>query len=263
MRQDGVILERGFTPPVRINEEKSGVPNRSNSVYAQASRLRARGSHVVLDRSRHGDLVAGARVKSRENEPLHPVPLRGCLCYRPTFTGYASSAPARASFRAMEGSLGHRKRARGLPPNCAEAPGGQGNRDGKAPPTRDHSVFGLRLRRAVATLMLATVTDGCVSWKGVRKEALSKEFQDRRPSVIQVVHSDSVYELHHPSFRADTLQGIVSATRGGQTMSFALDAVDSVEVKRASRTPVIIVGGVLVAVGTAFVALANRPKRQQ
>src|SRR5205823_712544 len=63
------------------NEEEPRVADRTERVDAHAARLLARRSEHVEQRLRHGGVVTGARVKSREDEDLHvtspPGPMRG------------------------------------------------------------------------------------------------------------------------------------------------------------------------------------------
>ena len=71
MRQDGVIVERRFILPARMNVEQLWVPRGPIRVNVQAAWFRARRRHVLKDRLRDGGLVAGPRVESREDEQLH------------------------------------------------------------------------------------------------------------------------------------------------------------------------------------------------
>src|SRR5439155_23515388 len=71
MRQAGVILERRFIFPPRMNGEEMRIANRPKRVNAQAARLLARRNEDVTQHFCHGALGTGTRVKSRKDEQLH------------------------------------------------------------------------------------------------------------------------------------------------------------------------------------------------
>src|SRR5438093_9596642 len=82
MRQSGVILERRFILPARMNVEQLRVANRPKRVNAQAAQFLARRSEDVKQRFCHGALVTGTHVKSRKDEQLHFVSPSGLLDIR-------------------------------------------------------------------------------------------------------------------------------------------------------------------------------------
>src|SRR5207249_5313950 len=81
MRQSGVVLERRFILPARMNVEQLRVANRPKSVNAQAAKLLARRSEDVKQRFCHGALVTGTHVKSRKDEQLHSFLPLGCWIF--------------------------------------------------------------------------------------------------------------------------------------------------------------------------------------
>jgi hypothetical protein len=119
---------------------------------------------------------------------------------------------------------------------------------------------GVELRHIVVMSLLAAVTAGCATWKGIRKDDLSKEIQGRQPAAIWVVQGDSTYELRRPSIHADTLSGSRPKALGGRTVFIRDDAIDSVAVRAYNRTPERIIAASLVVLSTVFVILANQPK---
>src|SRR5687767_10711372 len=64
------MLERRFVLPARMDVEQQRVANRPERVNAQAPRLLARGREDLPQRFGHRALVAGPRVKSREDDHL-------------------------------------------------------------------------------------------------------------------------------------------------------------------------------------------------
>src|SRR6185503_17572256 len=74
VRQFGVALEGLFILPVRIEEEELWVAKRSEMPDADATRLFLRGKHALEHRLRHGFLVPGTRVESREDVQFHSPP---------------------------------------------------------------------------------------------------------------------------------------------------------------------------------------------
>jgi hypothetical protein len=68
MRQTGVILERLFVSPLRVNVKESRISGRAKSMNAQAATFLSGWTKHIAQRLFSGALVARTGMKTREDE---------------------------------------------------------------------------------------------------------------------------------------------------------------------------------------------------